>query len=167
MLALAEHLVRIALAEEGVAEIRNTNCGPRVNQYKAATTLPPDEPWPWCAAYICFCVREAIKAAGYKETATFRRPTTASAFNLINWSLAQDNTTQTLRPVRNPSQLMAGDIVIFKFSHCGIVTRNPRADGKIATIEGNTDSGGSREGGRVWRKTRSVDQIKARIRFMI
>jgi hypothetical protein len=52
-------LVKLARKEVGVTEVRNSNCGPRVNEYKAATNLPPDQSWPWCAAFICFLVREA------------------------------------------------------------------------------------------------------------
>jgi hypothetical protein len=37
---LAERLVELAKKEVGVEEIGGTNCGPRVNQYKAATWLP-------------------------------------------------------------------------------------------------------------------------------
>lgn len=97
MSKLATELVRIARGEIGVEEIDATNCGIRVNEYKAATNLPPDEPWPWCAAFVCWCVREAAKAAGVKFTETFRRPTTAGAWALETWSLAQDASTWTAK----------------------------------------------------------------------
>ena len=41
---LAPQLVKLARAEIGVEEIDGTNCGLRVNQYKAATNLDPEEP---------------------------------------------------------------------------------------------------------------------------
>jgi len=60
---LAQELVKVALEEVGVEEIDGTNCGEGVNVYKATTNLPPDEGWPWCAAFVCWCVRKAAFAA--------------------------------------------------------------------------------------------------------
>lgn len=166
---LADHILSIAAAEIGTQEVNGTNCGPRVNQYKAATWLPADKPWPWCAAFICWVVREAMRAAGVAETKTFKRPRTAGAIDLENWSLAQDNTTSTVQKVSRRS-IKPGDIITFKFStggHCGIATSGPDADGNFQTIEGNTDARGSREGGGVFRKTRNVSSVHGRIRFTI
>lgn len=166
---LADHLVSIAAAEVGTEEVNGTNCGPRVNQYKAATWLPADKPWPWCAAFICWIVREAMRAAGVKETATFKRPRTAGALDLENWSRAQDNTTSTSTCVR-ASMIQAGDIVTFKFAtggHVGLAVSACNSKGEFQTIEGNTDARGSREGGGVFRKTRNVSSVHGRIRFTI
>lgn len=165
MAKLPSYLVTIAAAEIGVTEINGSNCGPRVNQYKAATWLPADKAWPWCAAFICWCVREALAASGLKETKTFKRPRTAGAWDFENWSLAQDNTTHTKKPHRGDIQ--PGDIVIFKFSHIGIAAGAPDINGHVRTIEGNTDGAGSREGGIVLQKTRRLDQIRSRIRFTV
>ena len=46
--SLAKKLVEFAREEVGVEEVDGTNCGPRVNAYKAATTLDPKASWPWC-----------------------------------------------------------------------------------------------------------------------
>jgi len=159
---LPSEIVRVARGEVGTEEVDGTNCGPRVNEYKAATTLPPAESWPWCAAFVCWVVREAMRATGLPETAGFRRPTTAGAWNFINWSLAQDGTTKTLRDPGD--DIRPGDIVVFKFSHIGIAVEAPEG-GYVGTIEGNTDGEGSREGGAVLHKRRRLSQIKARIRF--
>ena len=157
---LATKITEIAGKEIGVEELDGSNCGPRVDEYKAATHLPPHEAWPWCAAFVCWCVREAMKDGEY----TFKRPTTAGAFAFENWSLAQDNSTQTKKPTRGDIQ--PGDIVIFKFSHIGIATSVPTA-GKIRTIEGNTNSAGEREGQGVFLKSRKVSSIRSRIRFTV
>ena len=162
---LSDALVKIALDEVGVEEIDGTNCGPRVNEYKAATNLPPKESWPWCAAFVCFCVRAAMRAANVAETAGFKRPTTAGAWDFENWSKRQDDTTQTKREPSN--DIKAGDIVIFRFSHIGIAVSSPDYNGFIETVEGNTDGQGSREGGAVLRKQRHVSKVKARIRFTV
>lgn len=160
-----KEFLRIAQAEIGVEEVNGTNCGPRVNEYKAATWLPTDKSWPWCAAFVCWCVREAMKAASVHETKTFVRPRTAGAWDFENWSLKQDSTTWTKKPHRGDIQ--AGDIVIFKFSHIGIALSSPDKNGNVLTCEGNTDKAGSREGGGVYRKTRSASSIRSRIRFRL
>ncbi len=164
-MSLASKLVELARKEIGVEEINGSNCGPRVNEYKAATWLPADKAWPWCAAFVCWLVREAMRETGLKETATFKRPQTAGAWDFENWSLAQDQTTWTLKP--HGGDIKAGDIVIFTFSHIGIAAEDNQHDGWIETIEGNTDFAGSREGGGVYRKRRKLSQIRSRIRFRI
>ena len=70
---LAEKLVALARKEVGVEEINGTNCGPRVNEYKSATWLDSTKSWPWCAAFICWLFREAMKDGKY----SFKRPQTA------------------------------------------------------------------------------------------
>lgn len=158
-------IVKIATAEIGVEEIDATNCGPRVNEYKSATNLPPDEPWPWCAAFVDWCVKRAMIATGTKETATFKRPTTAGAYALEAWSKAQDNSTWTRKPPEKDIQ--PGDILVFSFSHCGIAISEPDETGHFQTIEGNTDTAGSREGGGVFKRWRRTGQVRSRIRFRI
>lgn len=164
MSKLPKSLAQIAVAEIGVEEVDGTNCGPRVNEYKAATNLPPKEPWPWCAAFVCWCVREAMKATDTKETKTFKRPTTAGAWDFENWSLRQDNSTQTKKP--HNGDIKKGDIVVFTFSHIGIAIADAK-DGFVETCEGNTDKAGSREGGGVFSKQRKLTQVRSRIRFTV
>lgn len=162
---LASAIVEVATKEIGVEEVNGTNCGVRVNQYKAATKLPPEEPWPWCAAFVCWVVREAAAKAGVPFTNTFIRPTTAGAYALELWSLAQDSSTHTKKPHRG--DIKAGDIVVFTFSHVGFAVSAPDKNGYVTTIEGNTDGAGSREGGAVLRKKRKLTAIRSRIRFMV
>ena len=162
---LADYIVQIAKGELGVEEVDGTNCGPRVNEYKAATNLPSTEPWPWCAAFVDWVVREAMKAANVKETATFHRPTTAGAWALEAWSLAQDSTTHTKKPHRG--DILPGDIIVFTFSHTGFAVSAPDINNYVTTIEGNTDGQGSREGGAVLRKRRLTSSIRSRIRFTV
>ena len=127
----------IALAEEqiGVSEIDGTNCGPIVDEYKAATWLDPTKGWPWCAAFICWLVREAIK----DEDVPFDRPQTAGAWDFENWAKKQE----------------------------GIELRKDvDLSGDVATIEGNTNGAGSREGGAVLEKRRHISTIRSRIRIL-
>ena len=160
---LAQRLVELAKKEVGVEEIGGTNCGPRVNEYKSATWLPPDQPWPWCAAFIDWLVMRAMAESGQKFT--FERPRTAGAWDLENWSMKQDGSTWTkLNP--QAGDIAPGDIVIFTFSHVGLAIDSP-AKGMVETVEGNSNAQGSREGGGVWKQTRKLSQIRSRIRFTV
>ena len=161
---LPSKLIEIASREIGVEEIDGTNCGPQVNEYKAATNLPPKESWPWCAAFVCWVVKKSLEASEIAESATFKRPRTAGAFDFENWSLAQGAETQTKRGPGD--DVKAGDIVIFKFSHIGIAVKDASGS-TVDCVEGNTNSDGDREGQGVFRKTRKLSQIKTRIRFTI
>lgn len=165
MSRLAPEIVRLAKQEVGIEEVNGTNCGPRVNEYKAATWLPADKAWPWCAAFICWIVREAMKSTGVQETKTFKRPQTAGAWDMENWSLDQDQSTWTKKP--HKGDIEAGDIVVFTFSHIGFAIGRPDEGGYVDTIEGNTDADGSREGGGVFRKRRHISKIRSRIRFRV
>jgi len=162
---LPSEIVKIATAEIGVQELNGTNCGVRVNEYKATTWLPADKPWPWCAAFVCWVVKRAMESLGIKETKTFKRPRTAGAWDFENWSLAQDASTWTKKP--HKSDIEPGDIVIFTFSHIGIATSKPDKQGFVLCVEGNTDGAGSREGGAVLRKRRHISKIRSRIRFRV
>lgn len=162
---LSEALVQVALKEVGVTEVNGTNCGPRVDEYKASTWLNPKVGWPWCAAYVCWCFREALVLAGIKETKTFKRPRTAGAWDFENWSREQDESTHTKKP--HKSDIQAGDIVIFTFSHIGIALSSPDKNGNVKTVEGNSNKSGSREGGGVFKLIRNVSKIKSRIRLQI
>ena len=164
MKCVADTITKLCSNEVGVQEVDGSNCGIRVDQYKAATWLSPKRGWPWCAAFVCWIVREALQDVGAKtKTKSFIRPRTAGAWDFENWSLAQDNTTWTKKPHRG--DIKAGDIVIFTFSHIGIAISAPDRNGYVTTIEGNTDKAGSREGGGVFRKKRPVSKIRSRIRF--
>ena len=160
-----EKLSEMAQAEIGTFESpRNSNTGPRVNIYKTATTLDPKQPWPWCAAFVCFIVKTALEAQKIKLSPGFTRPTTAGAWDFINWSKAQDNRTTTLMAPKAKA-IQPGDIVVFKFSHIGIAVSNCLPGGTFSTVEGNTDLGGSREGGGVYHKSRYILSVRARIRI--
>lgn len=163
MKTIVSEIIRIASKEVGVEEVNGTNCGVRVNQYKAATWLPADESWAWCAAFVCWVLREAFASIGARETNGFRLPRTAGAWDFENWSRKQDMTTWTLKP--HGKDIQAGDIVIFRISHIGFAISDPDESGYVDTVEGNTDSAGSREGGGVFRKRRHISKIRSRIRF--
>lgn len=150
-------LAGIALKEVGVKEVGN-NGGPRIREYQAATWLEPGS-WPWCAAFVCWCLRESLKVS----PAAFKRPETAGAYDFENW--ARDNAAKGVRLIKPATDsVREGDIVVYKFSHIGIAVAN-ESGGMVKTVEGNTDDDGGREGDGVYRKTRKKPQIRSIIRI--
>ena len=156
----AAKLVTLAKKEIGVEEVNGTNCGPRVNEYKAATWLDSTKSWPWCAAFICWLFKEVMK----EGTFNFGRPKTAGAYDFENWSEQQKPNVSLKKP--HNGDIKPGDIVIFNFSHIGLAIGAPDSDGYVATVEGNTDGEGSREGGAVLEKRRKISSIRSRIRVI-
>mgnify|MGYP003112082819 FL=1 len=159
--SVSEKMVNLARSEIGISEIDGSNCGPRVDEYKAATWLDPDKGWPWCAAFICWLIREAIEG----EDVAFKRPQTAGAWDFENWARKQVNDGVELRKPTN-EDIKAGDIVIYTFSHIGLAVKDIDSSGYVTTIEGNTNGAGSREGGSVLEKNRHVSSIRSRIRII-
>ena len=157
---IAAKMVTLAREEIGVAEVDGTNCGPRVDQYKAATWLDSNKGWPWCAAFICWLVRESIEG----EEVAFKRPRTAGAWDFENWAKQERVNNVELRKPTN-EDIKAGDIVVFTFSHIGLAIKDIDSSGYVVTIEGNTNGAGSREGGSVLEKKRHVSKIRSRIRI--
>ena len=158
---IAQKMVSLARDEIGVSEVDGSNCGPRVDEYKAATWLDPKYGWPWCAAFICWLVREAI----YGKDVSFKRPRTAGAWDFENWAKQQSGGGVELRKPTN-EDIKAGDIVVFTFSHIGLAVKDIDSRGYVVTIEGNTNGAGSREGGSVLEKKRHVSKIRSRIRII-
>jgi hypothetical protein len=158
---ISEKMVAFAREEIGVSEVDGTNCGPRVDEYKGATWLDADKGWPWCAAFICWLIREAIE----DEDVEFKRPRTAGAWDFENWAKKEIVNNVDLRKPTN-EDIKAGDIVIFTFSHIGLAVKDIDSSGYVTTIEGNTNGAGSREGGSVLEKKRHVSSIRSRIRIL-
>tara|TARA_R110002020_G_scaffold328434_3_gene544410 strand:+ start:782 stop:1402 length:621 start_codon:yes stop_codon:yes gene_type:complete len=159
--SIGEKMVSLAREEIGVSEVDGSNCGPRVDEYKAATWLDADKGWPWCAAFICWLVREAIEG----EDVRFKRPKTAGAWDFENWAKQESTNNVELRKPTN-EDIKAGDIVIFTFSHIGLAVKDADSSGYVITIEGNTNGAGSREGGSVLEKKRHVSKIRSRVRIL-
>lgn len=154
---LAESVASIAESQIGVRETK-TNGGPQITEYQKATWLPPGA-WAWCAAFVCWVVREAIKG----RSVTFPRPETAGAWDFENWCRGVDYSVLLKKP--HNGSIQRGDIVVFTFSHIGIALGSPDSEGWVNTCEGNTNEDGSREGDGVYKKRRHVSKIRSRIRF--
>jgi hypothetical protein len=164
-MTFTDHIKSIALAEVGVRE-ESTNRGKRVNEYKAATSLPPDQPWPWCAAFVCWVVSKAMREhmAATGKKLTFAAPRTAAAYGFDEWSLAQDDSTKTHRG--HPG-VAVGIFSLRSTSHCGIAISKPDSRGYFQSCEGNTNPGGSREGDGVYQRRRNVRDVRDFIEFKV
>lgn len=121
----------------------------------------PVGPWPWCAAFVCWCVKNAMADEDY----TFTRPQTAGAWDFEKWCKSVDNSALLKKP--HNGNIKAGDIVIYTFSHIGIAVSDVDKQGIVQTVEGNTNSDGEREGDGVYRKRRNIANIRSIIRFTV
>jgi hypothetical protein len=162
--ALAAKLLSVALKEVGVKEKPlGSNRGPRVDKYQASTELQQKDWGAWCAAFVCWCMREAMTATGVKYS--FKRMTTAAVRFMRAWSLRQDASTHTLD---NPGMdIIPGDILIYGFSHTGIAKTKPASNGAYIAVEGNTNDDGGREGIEVAERPRHINSVRTRIRFTV
>lgn len=155
-------LARIAEREIGVREIGGNNRGPRVREYQSATWTEPGV-WPWCAAFVCWCMKLWIESPSIAPMIDFYRPKTTGAFDFIRW--AKDN---GLTVVGENEPCRRGDLVVFDFSHIGIVAADSER-GEVESVEGNTNGKGERDsesGDGVWRKFRERHYVKAFIRLI-
>lgn len=163
-------LALIAEQEIGVREEGGPNRGPRIREYQGATWLEPDS-WPWCAAFICWIIREWLKAEPVrvalkltKDEGGMWRPRTAGAFDFVNWAKKKG-----LKVLTNKEPCMRGDIIVFNFNgsgHIGLSTADRSPAQPIETVDGNTNGLGSREGDGVYRKERKRSVVKAIIRIL-
>lgn len=118
--------------------------------------------YPWCAAFVSFCVQKLVRQSIFFSGLTPPREASVSQF-LNVWS--KNNNCLIFSPSTKEFKPQKGDIVVFKFSHIGIV--ESVNGNSIATIEGNTNDAGSREGTVVARKQRSTAIVKSFVRLPI
>lgn len=173
MNAPIKQLIDIALSQVGVREEGGNNNGAHIREFQQATWLKPDS-WAWCAAFVDWCLREWLHnsndACSYLGLKTSQdidnwRNKDASAFGAIKWAQSKG-----LYITDEKEQAKAGDLVVFDFSHIGIVSEDqlPSKD-YIQTIEGNTNGKGERDsvsGDGVWSKYRKTNLVKNYIRII-
>ena len=142
-----DDVMRIARAEIGVEEDPlKSNSGPRVNEYLASVGLGPGNPW--CAAFTYWVYQNA---SGVQENPL---PKTGYTPSLYQWGVKHERmvAAHDARP---------GDLVLFYSSHLGRIAHvgivgQVTQSGLLWSIEGNTNSDGSREGYEVCRKCRPL-----------
>ncbi len=165
MTTIAEAVALAAESKIGAHESGGANKGPEIQPFFDADSYDPNGPkpgddgYPWCAAFVCWAVKQALTG----RTVSFKRPTTPGAWDFERWCREQDKSVMLKKP--HNGDIKRGDIVVFEFSHIGIAVGSPDTNGNVKTVEGNTDASGGREGVEVARKTRHISKIRSRIRF--
>ena len=148
---LSESIIEIANSQVGVHEIpHGSNAGPEVEIYLKSVGLGKGNAW--CMAFVYWVTNEASKKCG----ALNQLLKTAGVMNQWN-----------SRPKVRVTIPQAGDIFIMDFGkglgHTGIVTE-VLANGTINTIEGNTNTDGSRDGYAVCKRNRKITSCKGFLR---
>jgi hypothetical protein len=157
----SKEMVRIAQTQLGVVEQPpESNSGPEVFGLYQKSTWIKGTGWFWCAAFICYLFKVASQKAGIRYS--FSLPQTAGAFDYANWARTNRKFIELYEPPFK--NILPGDIIIFNFSHIGL-SIGQVSDGKIDCIEGNTDVRGGRNGGGVYKKSRSLSLIKQVLRI--
>ena len=157
-------LVNIARGQIGTEEDnKHQNKGSSIEKYQAATGTS-GQGWPWCAAFVDWCIQQFANEVGTNITHV---PRTAAAFGLITWG--NDNHYQVFNPPATPKDFkaMPGDIVVYEFSHTGIVSRAGDRKYSFYAIEGNTNPGGGRDGYEVAERGRNYSSVRKFIRLPV
>jgi len=159
--ALAAEAVAFAITQIGVMEQPlGSNRGPEVDEYVRAAGLSPSGGFAWCVAFTHFCYLSAAKKLGVPN------PHIRTAGVLDHWNKAGKSALATrittARAVADPGLVQPGQLFIIDLGsglgHSGMVVEV--SDGRLVTIEGNTNDNGSRNGIGVFRRAaRKIGQI--------
>lgn len=160
-------LAEIAATYIGARETGNNRAGndKQMKEIFRADDLVIDgktDGYPWCAAFVSLCVQKLCRQSAHYVGLTPPREPAVERFLTI-W--AEENGCLIFRPDNSSLKPIKGDIVVFTFSHIGIVESNE--EGAVKTIEGNTNAAGSREGVIVARKRRNLSLVRAFIRLPV
>lgn len=152
-MTLQNKSLEIAQSQIGVQEIpKNSNAGPAVEKYLKSVGL--GKGYAWCMAFVYWSVKTACIELNIENPLA----KTAGVLDMYN--------RMTKYRVTTPQP---GDFFIMEFGkgtgHTGFVEKL-LPNGKLQTIEGNTNDEGSREGYEVARRyDRKISQMKGFIRF--
>jgi len=156
-LTLSERALNVAVYQLGNAEVpHGSNWGPAVEKYlkSVGITFPAF----WCAAFVYWCYNEASKEMGIPNPL----PKTAGVLDMWN---------KVPKEWRVKGKPQKGDIGVLDFGkgmgHIFIVTN--ANDTICFTVEGNSNSDGSRNGFEVCRKPggRKISTCKGFIRVKV
>jgi hypothetical protein len=156
---LAASALAMAATRIGVRESGGANRGPEVDVFLSTVGLDPAgggaAGFPWCQAFVYWAFNEAARQLGVPN------PTPKTAAVLAHWNKARSIAGATRF---TPNQLLAdlslvsaGSLVVYDFGggmgHIAFVEQC-NEDGRLTTVEGNTNTDGSRNGIGVFRLTR-------------
>lgn len=157
---VALEALAIALQEEGVREdTGRRNRGERVDEYVRSVGLNPAGEYAWCTCFIYWCFAQAARRANAANPA----PRTAGVHEMWRQARAGAGRIMTrAEALANPERIPRGACFFIDtgggYGHAGFVIG--MENGRLDTIEGNTNDGGSREGIGVFRRNaRSVRSI--------
>lgn len=158
-------LAEIAVPYIGATEARGNSMGsdPRMREIFAADHLmngDRTDGYAWCCSFVSMCVQKLIARTPAYSGVTPPRTASVTSFR-TNWAPGQS--CLVFAPGTAGYQPFRGDIVVYTFSHIGIVTAANSQS--ISTIEGNTNQAGSREGTTVMCKDRAVSLVRCFIRL--
>lgn len=166
-----ETLARIAESQIGVREKGGNNKGPQVQVYQSATWLAGTG-WKWCAAFVCWCVWQAIQKLGITPKG-WSRPRTAGAWDFEDWGrgLKPHGPNGAWKVFKSTPETppRRGDIITFTWSHIGIVTGYDAKTKTIYTAEGNAsvqDQSDGPSGDGVVAKKHHVTKCRMLIRYI-
>lgn len=160
---LTKAVIEFARSQVGVMEDpTGSNRGPEVNEYLKAVGLDATGgSYPWCVAFTHYCYSKAAKQLGLNDNPHIR-----TAGVLDHWSKAAKKPNavriKSDSAINSPELVKPGSLFIIDLGkgtgHSGIVIEN--ANGRLITIEGNTNDNGSREGiGVFLRNSRKIASI--------
>lgn len=169
-----EVLAQVAERETGASESpMGSNTGGQILKYFLADDLAikgKTTGYPWCAAFVSWCVQEMVRSLETegRRIPGFKPPRLARAYAFENWGV--ETGLQVFEPPRGILAARAtrpsrGDIVVYNFSHCGIVSRVSATEKIFSAVEGNTNRHGEREGYEVANRPRVFSQAKVFIRI--
>ena len=151
---LVKAAIDFAVRQIGVMERPlGSNRGPEVDQYLRAVGLNSRSgSFAWCVAFTHFCYLKAAESLGRDN------PHIKTAGVLEHWNLAARKPgvlrITKSQAIGDASLVKPGSLFIIDLGsghgHSGMVLET--ASGRLVTIEGNTNDGGSREGIGVFRR---------------
>lgn len=145
MNAFSDELIKQAGDQLGVTEATGNNDGPAVEKYLASVGL--GKGYAWCMAFVYWCAKQAAIKVGIEN------PLYQTGGVVACWQSSKGI------KIKEPEQGCQFFIIHPNGTgHTGIVT-GVFPNGVLHTIEGNTNSNGSREGTTVLRKTRNVSDM--------
>jgi hypothetical protein len=152
--SLPDAVLKMAQGQLGQSEEPvGSNSGPMVNEYLKCVGLNPG--YAWCQAFVYWCYNSAAKQL-HLTNPMYR---TAGVHDCWNHQNAKGVKLLKTDALTQPERLKAGDQFILLFGvnegHTGIIEKVEGTT--IYTIEGNSNTNGSREGYEVVRHQRSLN----------
>lgn len=159
---LTKAAIDFALTQIGVLENPlGSNRGPEVDTYLKAVGLDPASgSFSWCVAFTHFCFKKGAEALGVTNP-HIRTPGVLDHWNQAGKKAKVVRVTNA-KAVADPGLVKPGSLFIIDLGgglgHSGMVLEV--ANGRLVTVEGNTNDNGSRNGIGVFRRdSRKISSI--------